>query len=803
MRNDVNLKALTIMDPEVLRAQDNTVRYLLSLDPERFLFEFDRVAHFTPKAQQGYLGWERSDGTNFRGHFFGHYLSALAQALNSVQETSVRMQLRGKLMTSVAGLARAQEAYGKLNPQSSGYVSAFREVALDEVEGRPVPTSQKENVLVPWYNLHKILAGLVTVYQSVGTFDTDLANQALVIATRFGNYVYRRMAQLSDVGQMLKTEYGGMNDALYQLFELTHDERHLITATYFDEMSLFQCLAENRDVLPGKHANTTIPKLIGALRRYELFQDRTLADRFLSSAEKEALPMYLAAAKNFWEIVRTHHMYITGGNSQSEHFHEADRLFHDAAIIDGAKTCETCNTHNMLKLSRELFKVTGDKQYLDYYERTYINAILASQNPRTGMMTYFQPMGAGYNKIYNRPYDEFWCCTGTGIESFTKLGDSYYFQDSQRVYLSMYFSNQLELPALNLCLNEQVDRKHGNVVIEVQAIDLNRPAGTVSLALRRPDWLQQRPTIYVNHKAVTCNDHAGFWNFDQLTAGDQMRLHLPMTLTIDQMKDNQHYIALQYGPYVLAGNLDQYEMMDDRPDGILVRIATRNNLAATTLTTHEDWPTWQQALTSEAQFDDTSSELVKVRIPKIEEQIDFVPYYQVHDQCYGIYFQWQQVGSVEAKRHTRMLKQLAEQKRRTIGELVNFDNNNAEFNYHLQQIASKVGDFRGRRYRQANARGSFSYLFDLTRTKSSSLQLVLRLHKQDLGRTLTVRFNDDLQADYQVKISEHQSTDDRGFFEVPIVVPQVNQLGSQLKLTFLTDSRSGARLFGIRLLTVD
>ncbi|MCI1858806.1 MAG: glycoside hydrolase family 127 protein [Sporolactobacillus sp.] len=802
MKSDVSQAAVTVMDPEVLRARDNTVQYLLSLDPECFLFEFDRVAHRKPKAKQRYQGWERSDGTNFRGHFFGHYLSALAQALNLVKDSTVQAQLHAKLTTSITGLARVQEAYGKLYPHSPGYVSAFREIALDEVEGRSVPSSQKENVLVPWYNLHKILAGLLTVYKSVGSFDADLADQALAIATRFGSYVYRRMVQLSNSRQMLKTEYGGMNDALYQLFELTHDKRHLIAATYFDETSLFQDLEKNRDVLPGKHANTTIPKLIGALRRYELFQDRALAECFLSASERKALPTYLAAAKNFWEIVIEHHTYITGGNSQSEHFHEANQLFHDAAIADGAKTCETCNTYNMLKLSRELFKVTGDKKYLDYYERTYINAILASQNPKTGMMTYFQPMGAGYNKIYNRPYDEFWCCTGTGIESFTKLGDSYYFQDEQRIYLNIYFSNQLELPAENLRLKERVDRKHGNISINIQPIDPDKPAKTISLALRRPDWLQQRPTIQVNKTMVAVDDHADFWYFDQLTAESQIHLQLPMTLKIAQTKDNQHYIALQYGPYVLAGSLDQYEPMDDRPDGILVRIATRNDLAATTLTTDEDWSTWQQTLTSKAEFDDTGLKLVRVRLPEIEEQVDFVPYYQVHDQCYGIYFQWQQAGSIEAKRHTRMLERLAEQKRHTIGELVNFDNNNAEFNYHLQQTASRVGDFRGRRYRQANPHGSFSYQFDLTRT-DLSLRLMVTLHQQDLGRTLTVRFNDDLQTDYQLKISAHQSTDDRGFFEVPIAVPRVDQLGSQLKLTFLTDSQASARLFGIRLLTVN
>lgn len=572
--NDVKLE-----DREVLRRQNNTVKYLLSLKPEKFLYTFYQVAGIKPLADNPYAGWERTDGHNFRGHFFGHYLLALSQAVNVVADENIRQQLLLKLKTSIKGLSKAQSEYGKKYPQSIGYVSAFNEVALDKVEGKDVPNDQKENVLVPWYDLHKILAGLIGCYQNLQSYDKPLAKQALQVASNFGDYVYNRVSKLADPTIMLKTEYGGMNDALYQLFEITKSKKQLKAATYFDEVSLFKELAQGHDVLAGKHANTTIPKLIGALKRYELFSNANLAATYLNDIEKRQLDMYLKAAINFWQIVVSHHTYATGGNSQSEHFHQANQLYHDAFEKDGATTCETCNVYNMLKLTRELYRVTGKKSYLDYYDQTYTNAILGSQNPVTGMMTYFQPMGAGYNKIFNRPYDEFWCCTGTGIESFTKLTDSYYFRDKKYLYLIGFFSNDLILRQDNLLLKLRVNRSRGKITIKLTKLNSSKPCQSINLAIRKPDWIDK---FTVNDDYDADEDYIYLKN---INASFDSIIEYHYRMQIIATPDNPHYIAFKYGPYVLAALFNQYHINDDRPNGILVRIATHDVEIKDTLTT--------------------------------------------------------------------------------------------------------------------------------------------------------------------------------------------------------------------------
>ncbi|WP_283680452.1 beta-L-arabinofuranosidase domain-containing protein [Lentilactobacillus sp. Marseille-Q4993] len=682
MIDNVNNANVILKDKEILGYQKNTQQYLLDLDPNKFLVNFYNVAGINSLANvESYGGWERSDDANFRGHFFGHYMSALSQSIAEVHDANTQEKLIEKLRQSVDGIVAAQNAYSEKHPESTGYVSAFREVALDEVEGKVVSDAEKENVLVPWYNLHKVLAGLIMTYENLQGIDDKLANDALTAAKLFGEYVYHRVTKLTDKEQMLKTEYGGMNDALYHLFAITKNHDFLVAAQYFDEVTLFKQLSENHDILSGLHANTTIPKLLGAIRRYEIFSNsRESAQENLSRHEIENLDMYYAAAVNFWDIVINHHTYVTGGNSQAEHFHDSDKLYHDAVIEDGGLTCETCNSHNMLKLTRELYRITGDNKYLDYYERTYLNAILGSQNPESGMMTYFQPMASGFLKVYNRPFDEFWCCTGTGIESFTKLTDSYYYHDNLSLVIAMYVANTLTDPSFNLKLDLQANRRNGRVQIKVDRIDETKPFVAKAVKLRVPEWAQSGSAVMVDGNDEIANIMDGFWVIKLSDKPLQIELKLNQNLTLEPAQDNHDYVSFRYGPYVLAGLLPDYKLDDDRPTGILVRSSTPDETVAGTLTTHNDFNDWQNQVTQGTLSESADDYLFTFTMPGVEESIKFVPYYQVYNKRYGIYFQWQQAGSEAAKQRQLELKKLKQFQKSVVDELTNFDENNFEYN---------------------------------------------------------------------------------------------------------------------------
>lgn len=789
--NGVHTKHIRITDKYILRAEENTISYLLSLDPEKFLYEIYKVAGLTPLTKEGYDGWERSHAINFRGHFFGHYISALSMASHLVSDTVKQEELIKKIKIAVDGLTQAQRRYGELYPGSAGYVSAFREVALDMVEGKEVPSNEAENVIVPWYNLHKILAGLLDAHIYLIDLDEETSKKALSTASLFGIYIYNRITALSDKGKMLRIEYGGINDALYRLFEVTGDKRHRIAASYFDEVELFKELASGNNVLPGRHANTTIPKLIGASRRYLALKNR----EELTKQKIEELDVYKDAAINFWDIVIKHHTYATGGNSQSEHFHNPDELCHDAEERIGDCTCETCNTHNMLKLSKNLYEITKEIKYLHYYERTYINAILASQNPKTGMMMYFQPMGAGYNKVYNRPDDEFWCCTGTGIENFVKLGDTYYFVEGNSVYINMYISNELSLWEFNRKIELNHNRKTGSLTITAKPLDDKKEVKPIRLALRKPEWAKEI-SISKKDKAVAGEEVNGFILLEEET-GEAFTVNVQFTMELSYVpaNDNKDYIALTYGPYVLAGDLGKTAMWEDKPNGILVRVGTKDENLTTTLTTALTTKEWKEKLKENFDWVEQEEYLFALKVKEIEEDILFAPYYEIHESRYGIYFNLQEKGSnVEQERKLKKEERQRE-KDKMYDELNNFDDNNSEYGRGLKQENSEVGTRWSRRYRKALPFGWFSYEIPVNKD-AASLTISLTFHSEDIGKTIELIVNDSLKE--QIIVGKEENKE---FFVVNIPVNEtVLDHKDILKIRFQVGEEESARLFGIKVL---
>ena len=325
---------------------------------------------------------------------------------------------------------------------------------------------------VPWYTTHKIFEGLISSYELTGY------EPALDIAKKLGDWVYNRVTGWSEETRrtVLSIEYGGINDALYDLYRLTGDDKYAVAAHAFDEDSLFELIrTDGANVLNNRHANTTIPKIIGALNRYIVLDGKTV------NGEKVDASEYLETAEIFWQMVIDHHTYATGGNSEWEHFGEDDVLNRERTNCN----CETCNVYNMLKLTKNLFMVTGDVKYADYYENAFINHILASQNPETGMTTYFQAMSTGYFRTFSTPVDSFWCCTGTGMENFTKLGDGMYFYDEDSLYVNMYFSSELDAENLGLKLTQE-----SNIPLTDKAtmkLKLSE-SKEFSLMLRIPSW---------------------------------------------------------------------------------------------------------------------------------------------------------------------------------------------------------------------------------------------------------------------------------------------------------------------------
>ncbi len=584
------------------------IEYLLRLDADRLLAGFEAVSRGQDPANGVtlYGGWE-GGWSLLRGHSMGHYLTALAQAYKKTEgvDPELNSQIADRLDNVVAQLQSYQT--------SSGYLFASLESHFDVVEGKI-----SGDMWVPWYTMHKILAGLVDTYRLRGS------ETALEVAGKLGDWIYRRASawDSSTHSRVLGVEYGGMNDCLYELYKCTESADHLAAAHLFDEDSLFEPISRGTDVLNGKHANTQFPKFVGALNRY----------RVLGSSEES----YLTSAEQFWDIVTRSHTYVTGGNSENEHFHEP-------GILDGYRdntNNETCNSYNMLKLTRGLFMVTGDAKYADFYERGYINEIISSINPETGMTTYFKPMGTGYFKLFGRETDTFWCCTGTGMENFTKLNDSIYFHNENQVYVNLYVSSVLNWDERLLSFTQTADVPlSARVTFTINSA----PPDEMGILFRKPYWLAvgQSATILVNGQQYCAPEVNGYFDVQRVwNAGDTVELTLPADVRVSRLPDDNNAVAFTYGPLVLSAGLGTERMektthLASEKATIPAGVVIDETVGINSSTTIEEW-----IAKIKDNLVQTPGELeFKPQNTDSDTRLVFTPHYRRYTDRYGIYFQ--------------------------------------------------------------------------------------------------------------------------------------------------------------------
>jgi len=515
-----DLQDVRLLDSRFKDNMDREGQWMLGLPVNRLLHSFEVNAGMLTdlktsktKMPQPLGGWEQLD-MELRGHSIGHMLSGLAFQYASTGNVAFKM----KSDSLIAGLALVQQTLNE-----DGYLSAFPQNYIDRcIAGK--------SVWAPWYTLHKILAGLIDQYWYTGN------TQALDIANKMAAWAYKKLTPLStnQLNTMLKNEFGGMNEAWYNLYSITANPEHKKLGDLFYHHAVLDPLAAQQDKLNKLHANTVIPKITGEARDYELTGD-----------EKDK-----AIVGFFWDDILKNQTYAIGSNSDKEHFIEPGKISQHLSGYTG----ETCNTYNMLKVTRHLFTWDADVKYADYYEQALYNHILGQQDPKTGMVCYFTPMKAGAYKLYSTRDSSFWCCVGSGFESHSKYGEAIYYHDDKGVFVNLFIPSQLNWKQKGFTLTQKTN--YPDDATTRLTID-NAPAALVSLYIRYPSWATTGAFIKINGKNIAVKAKPGSYiTLDRKwKSGDVIEITYPMSLRLVPTPDNPKVAAIAYGPIILAGEM--------------------------------------------------------------------------------------------------------------------------------------------------------------------------------------------------------------------------------------------------------
>ncbi|WP_342707254.1 beta-L-arabinofuranosidase domain-containing protein [Gracilibacillus ureilyticus] len=658
------------------QSQEKGKEYLLYLNVDRLIAPCYEAVNHQPKNER-YGGWEK---TPIAGHSIGHWLSAAAQMYSVTYDE----RLKDKLNYALAELEYVQSLDGK------GYLSGFSRACFDKVFSGDfeVEHFSLAGSWVPWYSIHKIYAGLIDIYQLTGD------NKALKIVRNMADWAYNGLKNLTheQFQKMLICEHGGMNEAFADLYTITKDERYLELAERFYHEDILEPLANGKDDLEGKHANTQIPKVIGAAKLFNI-----------TGKEK-----YKNIAEFFWHQVVEHRTYAIGGNSIREHFgpEEAEEL--------GILTTETCNTYNMLKLTEIIFDWSQEGKYYDFFERALYNHILASQDPESGMKTYFVSSEPGHFKVYNSRDHSFWCCTGTGMENPARYNRGIFCQKDNQVYVNLFIASKYETDSVAIQQDTNFPN-HDQTLLTLDKMDEN-----ITLWIRKPYWLAGDIVIEHDGRKIEYKEKNGYIQLEgKWNNGDKLSITTPMNLHKYVAKDDAKKQVIMYGPVVLAGalgreNFPETDILEDHQ-------ALNNHplIEVPAIVTNDqdpgDWISLKDT--------DTLIFQTKAVGQPGNQELSLKPFYDIHHERYTIY--WNIMDEESYENFVDEEKELRDRLQHVTVDVVTPHEQQPEVDHQMKTEKSTSGYLNvvHSGYRDARDGGFFSYEMKVDRTKDMYLHV--------------------------------------------------------------------------------
>lgn len=698
------LDAVKLQPSIFLDAIETNRRYMMDLSADRLLHNFLQYAGLPPKGPV-YGGWEAD---TIAGHTLGHYLSALSKLHAQTDDD----QANDRVAYIVSELARCQKSGGDgyvaglTRRNREGKIENGRKV-FEEVHAGKIDASafSLNGSWSPLYTVHKMLAGLLDAQRYCNN------EQAMQVALGMGGYLDRCFAPLDDaqMRKVMRCEFGGINESFAEMYARTGDKRWLRLARRFHDHAIVDPLTASRDDLQHVHANTTIPKIIGAARVYEVAGDAADA----------------AAARFFWDTVTAHYSYVIGGDGDREYFQKPDTI----AEYLTEQTCEHCASYNMLKLTRHIYEWAPHARYFDYYERTLHNHIMAQQHPNTGMFTYMTPTISGAVREYSTPYDSFWCCVGTGMESHAQFGDSIYWQNADTLYVNLYIPSTVNWAGHAMKLRQSGGMPlRGDVRLDVLEVD----SGTTHrLALRIPGWAGSAWTLKLNGRSLRPMLVDGYAVIERTwRKRDTLQLELPLPLRLESAPGDANSVSVLRGPLVLAADLGPTGKPFDQPSPALVDDGS-------------------PLKTFRAESDVAAHYTSDATRPG---DLHFTPFYNQYDRRSALYFKrmddagWQRELKLRAEANAAR-KHLDEH----AVDVIQFGDDASEHAHGLRSDTSFSGSYRRQTCRDVRSKGFV--VFHMANDPGVPLVLRLRYWGSDTGR-FRILVNGKLAVDVSQKAAD-------------------------------------------------
>jgi DUF1680 family protein len=698
--NEFALAEVKLLDGPFLHARDLNIKVLLEYDVDRLLAGYRKEAGLPEKAKV-FSNWDGLDG-----HVGGHYLSALA--MNYAATGNVECKKRMNYI--LAELKTCQDANGINNPDwAKGYIGAVP-------NGKKIWSTLQQGdfaayraAWVPWYNVHKMYAGLRDAWMYAGNED------AKEIFLQFCDWGINISASLTDtqMQSMLDMEHGGMNEIFADAYEMTGDSKYLTTAKRFSHKMLLDAMAVKKDNLDNKHANTQVPKAIGFERIGELANDDA----------------YKTAGDFFWETVTTKRSLAFGGNSRRESF---PSVMSSTDFVNDVEGPESCNSYNMLKLTEDLFRVNPSAKYADFYERTLYNHILSTQHPEHGGYVYFTPARPRHYRVYSSPNEGMWCCVGSGMENHGKYSQFIYTHEKDALYVNLFIPSELNWREQKIKIKQQTAFPYE----EKTSVTITEGASLFTLMIRYPSWVNNGALkIMVNGKAISFTNHpSSYIAIKRLwKKGDVVTVILPMHNSIEQMPNVSNYIAIMHGPILLGAKTGTEDMKGlVAGDGRWAHIAGGKKLPVdkAPIIIEDNINTLIKKLKPVAGKPLTfTATAVKMINPS---DVVFEPFYKIHDARYMMY--WMELSNAGYRSYLDSIAVIENQKlelqKRTI-DFVAPGEQQPEADHFIQKQNSNAGNSMDAFWRDARGDGYFSY--QLSTNRETGLSLLIKYWGAEWG----------------------------------------------------------------------